>query len=622
MKKTYIFVFLIFVLFKNQAVFSQYLQLTYPVYQGVYQRNTSDNADIPVSGQVFGFPTSTPGTYKIECITNRLDANGVVISGTSSTTLITNNTLKGYFNGSINRSKGWYSLQVKFTFNATGYNSVTSSKFGVGDVFVIAGQSNGQGIPAPWDYPSTVLVPEWIVGNNEDWNCRKEFENRPSMTKIDGANRISPTGNSSWCYGILGQKISVANGGMPVAFFNCAYGGSSVLNWKESADGSGTLHPYNTQAPNYVTPSQYCNNSNPYVADPQFIGQPYLSFKNTLNWYVQLFGVRAVLWHQGESDADNNTTVSVSKFASTYTSNLNYVISKSREHSSIPNLSWMVANVSFTKGNKSGGTTADVNASQVLQGQVNATNGATVKIGPLTDKYLGSSTAIHRDIIDQTHFREGTSYNNGLSVLNNLWGGFIDPSSLTTFNRISAKTVPPVLITQSGSTYTFSISPVSNADYCWTSGSTLAPPANSLLCLSTGTSITSGSSVRCFIGTNNSTFTAKNWVATGSAGPQNCPGCREGVEEIDETYGGINMKLYPNPSDKDFRVEFDVLEDDTHVKLEFFDVAGKSVKVIADGSHAKGHFNYPITESLPTGLIICQLKVGDIYISRKLSRVN
>ena len=65
-----------------------------------------------------------------------------------------------------------------------------------------------------------------------------------------------------------------------------------------------------------------------------------------------------------------------------------------------------------------------------------------------------------------------------------------------------------------------------------------------------------------------------------------------------------------------------VLEDDTHVKLEFFDVTGKSVKVIADGSHAKGHFNYPITETLPTGLIICQLKVGDIYISRKLSKVN
>ena len=82
------------------------------------------------------------------------------------------------------------------------------------------------------------------------------------------------------------------------------------------------------------------------------------------------------------------------------------------------------------------------------------------------------------------------------------------------------------------------------------------------------------------------------------------------------------MKLYPNPSDKDFRVEFDVPEDDTHVKLEFFDMVGNSVKVVADGSHAKGHFTYPITETLPTGASICQLKVGEIFISKKVMKVN
>jgi hypothetical protein len=286
MKKTYIFIVLILVLFKNQTVLGQYLQLSYPNYQAVYQRDASDNANIPVSGQIFGFPSSTPGTYKIECITNRLNSTGAVIAGTTLTTLITNNTLKGYFNGSITRSKGWYSLQIKFTFNATGYNSSTTSKFGVGDVFIIAGQSNGQGLDDPtWSFPSTSSVPEWIVGNNENWNCKKDFESRPSsMVKIDGFNRISPTGNSSWCYGILGKKISDANSGMPVAFFNCAAGGSSVLNWKESANGQGTLHPYtyyvvNGQAVN----KQFCNNSDPYIADPQYVGQPYIQLKNTLN---------------------------------------------------------------------------------------------------------------------------------------------------------------------------------------------------------------------------------------------------------------------------------------------------------------------------------------------------
>ena len=58
------------------------------------------------------------------------------------------------------------------------------------------------------------------------------------------------------------------------------------------------------------------------------------------------------------------------------------------------------------------------------------------------------------------------------------------------------------------------------------------------------------------------------------------------------------------------------------MKLEFFDMVGKSVKVIADGSHAKGHFTYPITEALPNETMICQLKVGEIFISKKIVRVN
>jgi Carbohydrate esterase, sialic acid-specific acetylesterase len=496
MKKTYIFIILIFVLLKSQTVVGQYLQLSYPVYQGVYQRDASNNANIPVSGQVFGFPTSTPGTYKIECITNRLDANGTVISGTTSTTLITNNTLKGYFNGSITRAKGWYSLQVKFTFNSTGYNSSTTSKFGVGDVFIIAGQSNGQGDNGATT--TTTAIPEWIVGNNEEWNCRKEFESRPSMTKISGTNLIGPSGNNSWCYGVLGKKISDANGGMPVAFFNTCAGGSSVKNWSEGANGSPTLGYQNGGV-------QWCSNFPALSGNPvgYFYGQPYLTLKNNLNWYVPLFGVRAVLWHQGEADADNTSTNSVlSRTGTLYRDYLNNVIAKSRDHSSISNLSWMIAKVSYSTFNTAGGTfdvipsgttQAENYAKNVRDSQGNSPTGVvtgSTLAGPITDRYNSASTGIYR--YDNTHFSEGNS--SGLTVLSNLWGNFIDPSSLTAFNRISPKAVPAVLITQSGSTYTFSVSAVSNSDYCWMSGNTLAPPTSSLSCLGTGTSITSSSS--------------------------------------------------------------------------------------------------------------------------------
>ena len=625
MKKTYIFVFLIFVLFKKQAVLGQYLQLTYPIYQGVYQRDASNYANIPVSGQVIGFPASTPGTYYVECVTNQLDQYGSVIAGTTSTTPISSNTSKGYFNGYINRAKGWYSLQVKYVFNATGYTSSTSSKFGVGDVFIIAGQSNGQGDNG--STTPTTVIPEWIVGNNEEWNCRKEFESRPSMTKISGTNLIGPAGNNSWCYGVLGKQISDVNSGMPVAFFNTCSGGSSVKNWSEGANSVTTIGYQNGGV-------QWCSNFPALSGNPveYFYGQPYLTLKNTLNWYVPMFGVRAVLWHQGEADADNNSTNTVlSRTGTLYRDYLNNVIAKSIEHSAITDLNWMIAKVSYSDFNTAGGdfeispsgtSQAENYAKNVRDSQGNSPDGVVtgnVLAGPLTDRYSGSSTGFYR--YDNTHFSEGNG--NGLTLLANLWQS---PINSNTFNRTSAKPVPTISIAQFGSTFNYSVTPVMGADYCWTSGNTLAPPqaANSTNCLgiSSSISITNASTVRCFIGIKNANNTATNWVSTGVVVPQNCPNCREGVEEPDETYGGINMKIYPNPTDKDFRVEFDVLEDDTHVKLEFFNVSGKSVKVIADGSHAKGHFNYPITQTLPTGLIICQLKVGDIYISRKISKVN
>lgn len=274
----------------------------------------------------------------------------------------------------------------------------------------------------------------------------------------------------------------------------------------------------------------------------------------------------------------------------------------------------MIAQVSYSADNTTGGTLSpNSNATSVTNGQSGSVNSSSIKFGPLTDRYSNSSTDIYRNLSDGTHFDE--SRNNGVSILVNLWNStsFIDnsSSSITSFNKISSVSVPPVSISQSGSDYTFSVSSGSS-DYCWTSGNIYAPPNGG--CLSTSSS--SINSVRCFVKTNN------NWQSTAQVIPFSCSSCKEGVEETNETYSGINMKVYPNPSDKDFRIEFDVLGDDTHVKLEFFDVAGRSVKVIADGSHAKGHFNYPITDTLPTGLVICQLKVGEIYISRKLSRLN
>ena len=237
MKK--IFIILLFLLISGrQFVMGQFVILTAPIFQGVYQRDMTNYAYIPIVGQVAG-PVGL--SYKIECTTKRLDQNGNAITNSESTDLITDNAPKGIFNGSIYRLKGWYSVEIKTTTLTSGGSSSfsTYTKCGVGDVFIIAGQSNGQGVNTS-SVPDGTTTPEWVVSVNQDWQCRREFEPRPTLSKISGYDKIGPAGYNSWCYGILGKHISDNNQGMPVAFFNTCLGGSSVKNWSVSSDGFAT----------------------------------------------------------------------------------------------------------------------------------------------------------------------------------------------------------------------------------------------------------------------------------------------------------------------------------------------------------------------------------------------
>ena len=109
MKKQYI-ILLIFFISSKQLIIGQYLNLTAPIYQGVYQRDANNNGSIPIAGQVVTSGTS----YTVVCITRKLDLSGNVISGQAAvSSIITSNAPKGIFNGSISRPIGWYSIDRK-----------------------------------------------------------------------------------------------------------------------------------------------------------------------------------------------------------------------------------------------------------------------------------------------------------------------------------------------------------------------------------------------------------------------------------------------------------------------------------------------------------------------------
>jgi len=87
MKKISI-ILLIFLFSGNQLIKGQYVTLIAPIFQAVYQRDMSGYAYIPIVGQVTGGPVGL--SYKIECTTKRLDQNGIAITNSESTDLITN----------------------------------------------------------------------------------------------------------------------------------------------------------------------------------------------------------------------------------------------------------------------------------------------------------------------------------------------------------------------------------------------------------------------------------------------------------------------------------------------------------------------------------------------------
>ena len=141
-------------------------------------------------------------------------------------------------------------------------------------------------------------------------------------------NAIGPTGHSNWCYTVLGNQI--ASQGIPVAFFNTAAQGSSIQNWEESSRGLTPTTVFDASL-------TFCNydvgTSGPYQGS---VGEPYATFKKTLKYFGSLFGIRAVLWHQGESDnfgsslGHSNGASGTGLTASEYETNLANIIEQSR----------------------------------------------------------------------------------------------------------------------------------------------------------------------------------------------------------------------------------------------------------------------------------------------------
>jgi hypothetical protein len=337
--------------------------ITFPVNRAVFQRNLSNAGVIPIGG-----------TFQARV--DRIDARLIPINGGNFVdwTPVAINPNFGTFTGGIYAQAGWYKLEIRAFWGGNMIGNASLEKVGIGEVLVISGQSNAQGYegrgnPAAADDRVNCISNYFSYDNSEP-----PF---PIVSQLTANVKIAPLGNGSWCWGRLGdllaQKLNV-----PILFINTAYEAMGVEDWSRSANGERGL--------NYYTG---------IFASP---GYPFGSLKTSLHYYANMFGIRAILWHQGETDNDRKIP------AQTYKDALEYIIGRSRNETG-KNISWMVSRVSRVRAG---------NYQPVIDGQ-------NAVIQHFSNTFEGPDTDAITDRPDGVHF-EG----NSLIQLAEAWNDKLD----------------------------------------------------------------------------------------------------------------------------------------------------------------------------------------------------
>ena len=281
------------------------INITHPANRTVLQRDKNNSATVHIRG-TYGTPVD-----KVEVQLRAINGGN-----TSGWMLLQNNPQGGTYAGQVDWSGGWYEMEVRGWRGDQVVGSSTVSRFGIGEVFLIAGQSNSQGYQ---NYGGPGANDDRVNTVNYYNSASNGELPQPSFDHLNADSYISPRGNSAWAYGKLGDRLA-ARLGVPILFYNAGWYGTAAKNWRESING--------------ITFSVY--NGEPF--NPA--GMPYNNLRLTLQYYIPVTGVRAVLWHQGEADNFANTS------STSYRNDLRAVIDQSRNESG-RNLSWVISRATY-----------------------------------------------------------------------------------------------------------------------------------------------------------------------------------------------------------------------------------------------------------------------------------
>ena len=303
----------------------------------VIQRDASGNADILVEGVYTGTPTDIEARWNGSATWTimDLDTNG---AGTFSGTL-------------VDQSQGQGLLEVRFSNDTLIINSIANA--GIGDIYIIAGQSNASGRGSSLNNYTHGSLKAAQFGNNDTWSELQDAVDSNSG-QIDNVSSDNATG-SPWP--LIATSI-LASQNIPIAFVPTPKGGSRISQWQPGADHSNASTLY-----------------------------------GSMNRRVTLVGgnAKAILFFQGESDASHSTA------QATYETELNTFINTAA--SDFTGLKTMVGQIGHSNYANNLVRAAQIN---VLHDNSNAILGPVTYDIDLSDE--GGDTLHFKSDADMTEF--------------------------------------------------------------------------------------------------------------------------------------------------------------------------------------------------------------------------
>lgn len=416
---------LLLILIIPTLVFAQ-LTITSPSPRAVYQRDVTGQRAITISG-TYGVTLEKLEVRAVPVILGQ----GVEIPWKT----LQVNPKGGVFNGDITLFQGWYTIEVRGTNGGTVVARDVLERLGVGEVFIISGQSNAQGLKKYKGPGATDDRVIYITNYNNDGIDNLNDPLPPKFDKITtDLGIMSPRGQSAWCWGILGDML-VKKLNVPVLFINSAWEGTAIENWAQSAQGLPTLNKYGG-----------------FKYPPQM---PYANLRIAVRNYASQYGVRGILWMQGETDALYQTS------SAKYREDLLFLIDKLGSEIG-KRIMWVIARTSRTSVNEFSPSFTNQN--------IIAAQNAVLDI-PFYPTYPGPET----DPLAPNRFPDGTHFVglDALTQLANAWYNSLDAKFFSQATPLGPTTLPLVTAgcVAENNAVTLTL-PTGYNSYLWNTGST------------------------------------------------------------------------------------------------------------------------------------------------------